>query len=284
MVIKLTQKYKYKTLIIMLNWLRGKFGKRNNTNTNLTITDDDLDEELTIANKVQEGISQDEDQSVLEFARQMGVDPEAFSREVAAEVFTEESQANLGELSSGLKVVGMEHARKAAKESATATIEEAKSNLLLEIDTLVLRLSEIEDQQIITTDELGIINTLAIEAKNLDDVKLVERRIKNVNIRIEALQLALEENTIRQAQSVYDKMLINGVEILEIGTDGLPSISKVRITDEVKALFPDGRIPNEAKVAQLILDNPKHFEVLQKIKNGFGDKGNVRGYKYNTKE
>jgi hypothetical protein len=268
----------------MLNWLRGKFSKRNNTNTNLTIADDDSDEELTIANKVQEDISQDEDQSVLEFASQMGVDPEAFSREVAAEVFTEESQANLGELTSGLKVVGMGEARKAAKESATATLEEAKSNLLREIYTLVLSLSEIEDQQILTTNELEIISTLANEAKNSDDVKLVERRIKNVNIRIEALQLILEESAIRPAQSVYDKMLINGVEILEIGTDGLPRLSKVGITEEVKALFQNGRIPNEAKVAQLILDNPKHFEVLQKIKNGFGDKGNVRGYKYNTQE
>jgi hypothetical protein len=35
----------------MLNWLRGKFGKRNNTNTNLTIADDDSDNSITLANR-----------------------------------------------------------------------------------------------------------------------------------------------------------------------------------------------------------------------------------------
>jgi hypothetical protein len=52
----------------MLNWLRGKFGKRNNTKqTNLTISDDDkIIELVTLANK-QEDLSIDEDNDPATF-------------------------------------------------------------------------------------------------------------------------------------------------------------------------------------------------------------------------
>jgi hypothetical protein len=53
----------------MLNWLRGKFGKGNNTNTNFTITDDDKFIELFILANKHEDSGTDED-----------IEPDSFQR------------------------------------------------------------------------------------------------------------------------------------------------------------------------------------------------------------
>jgi hypothetical protein len=148
----------------MLNWLRGKFGKKK-TNTLNLVNSDFANNSFTIMNKQESPIKEES----LEEMRQ----------NLLEDIGVPAAPKSFKELNMNLLK------NRSLAESSTMSIEDAKSNLLKKVDELVLKLSEIENQTVISESDLETIHTAITRSKDLNEAKLAERRIKNANLRID---------------------------------------------------------------------------------------------------
>jgi hypothetical protein len=157
----------------MLNWLRGKPNKQNNT-ANLVISDD-LDNSITKSNKNPDDLSE-----VNNFFDSLDISGVEETTKVSNNIERTKEPESSEKLRAALK-----DNQTQANESTYVNFEDTKANLFKGIDQLVLDLSAIKGQEIITNSDLEIIHSSAVQAKNLADIKLVERRIANANLRID---------------------------------------------------------------------------------------------------
>jgi hypothetical protein len=148
----------------MLNWLRGKFGKKKANTLNL-VNSDFANNSFTIMNKQESPIKEES----LEEMRQ----------NLLEDIGVPAAPKSFKELNMNLLK------NRSLAESSRMSIEDAKSYLLKKVDELVLKLSEIENQTVISESDLETIHTAITRSKDLNEAKLAERRIKNANLRID---------------------------------------------------------------------------------------------------